>query len=496
MKNKFYITSPIFYTNAKAHIGHAFTLITSDVIARYHRQKGDDTFLLTGTDEHGTKIARAAESAGQSEQKFSDGISESFKILGKILSISSDIFIRTTDKKIHWPGAIKMWSDLSSKKDIYKGTYAGLYCVGHEAFLKKSELVDGICPDHKTKPEVVKENNYFFALTKYKKELKELYKDGTIKIFPQSRTSEVLNMLEDSEDVSFSRPKESLSWGIPVPGDESQTIYVWCDALTSYLSAVGFGRNDEYKKWWPANVHVIGKDILRFHAIIWPAMLLAVGLKVPRSICVHGFITVGGDKMSKTVGNVVDPTVLIEKYGLDTLRYFLLREISSNEDGDFSEERLRERYTSDLANGLGNLVQRVATLIDTKMDGEIIYHDKLLPDIEELNEVEDDTEINQAIENFKLHEALALIWKKIDIANAFVNEEAPWKLVDTNPEQFQKVMLALTEMVHHIAYNLEPFMPETAARIREVFGDTNGKEIPNDFHFVIQKSAVLFPRLS
>lgn len=497
MKNKFYITTAIVYTNGPVHIGYAMELIQADVLARYHRQIGDQTWFLTGTDEHGTTVSRAAQKNNTEPQSFVDSIAEQAQDLTRKLNISNDDFIRTSDQKRHWPTPVKIWNQLKESGDLYKGTYKGLYCVGHESFIKKTDLVDGVCPLHKTVPEEIEEENYFFKLSEYKDTIIKKIKNDELKIVPASKKPEILNVVKDAEDISVSRPSSVLTWGIPVPGDDSQRLWVWLDALPNYISALGYATGDEkFKKYWPADIHLIGKDILRFHALIWPAILLSLGIELPKSIFVHGFITVDGQKMSKTIGNVVDPFAMIEKYGADVVRYFLLREIPSDEDGDFSEERLRERYISDLANGLGNLVQRVATLIDTKMDGEIIYHEKLLPDVEELNEVENDTEINKYIENFKLHEALALIWKKIDVANAFVNEEAPWKLVDENPEQFQKVMLALVEMVHHIAWNLQPFMPETAAKIREVFGDTNNKVISNDFHFVIKKGAVLFPRLS
>ncbi len=494
--NKFYITTAILYTNGSPHIGYGMELVQTDVLARYHRQKGDEVKFLTGTDEHGTTVARAAIKQEKTPQQLADDVATQAKNLCKALNISNDDFIRTSDQKRHWPAAQKMWQKLVDAGDLYKKEYEGLYCVGHEAFIKKSDLVDGLCPLHKTEPEKVAEENWFFKITKYKDEIYRKIESDELRIVPETKKKEILNLIKDAEDVSFSRPKKVLSWGIPVPGDDEQVMYVWCDALTNYISAIGYAdESPEFNNLWPADVHLIGKDILRFHALYWPAMLLSAGLSLPKSIYVHGFITVEGEKMSKTVGNVIDPFNVVEKYGSEVVRYFLLREIPSDEDGDFSEERLRERYTSDLANGLGNLVQRVATLIDSKMGGEIIYHENMLPDIEQLNEVEDDTGVNKAIDNFKLHEALALIWKKIDVANAFVNEEAPWKLVDENPEQFQKVMLALTEMVHHIAWNLQPFMPETVAKIREVFGDTNGKDIPNEFHFFIKKGAVLFPRL-
>lgn len=337
--NKFYITTAIAYTNAPPHIGHALELIETDALARHHRMLGDETFFLTGTDEHGAKIARAAESDGRKPQEFTDSIAAKFAELAKVLNISNDFFIRTTDRTNHWPGVLKIWEVIKAGGDLYKGEYEGLYCVGHEAFIKKSDLVDDVCPDHQTKPEKIKEENFFFKLSKYKAQLKKAYENGVIKIKPASRTNEILAMLEDSEDISFSRPSKDLKWGIPVPGDDTQTIYVWADALTNYISAIGYGRNDDFKKFWPADVQVIGKDILRFHAIIWPAMLLSAGLELPKSLFVHGFITVEGQKMSKTIGNVIDPVELIKKYGIDPVRYFLLREIPSSEDGDFSYKK-------------------------------------------------------------------------------------------------------------------------------------------------------------
>src|SRR3989344_1895241 len=358
---KFYITTAIAYTNARPHLGHALEFIQADVLARYHRLAGDDTWFLTGTDEHGTKIARAAEAAGKPEQEFVDEITKAFINLDEKLNISNDDFIRTTDRNRHWPAVIKLWNKLVENGDLYKKEYEGLYCVGHEAFIKKSELVDGFCPIYKTEPEKIKEENWFFKLSKYKKEIKERIKSDELRIVPESRKNELLNLLDDAEDVSFSRPSKDLKWGIPVPGDDTQTMYVWADALTNYISAVGYAdETEQFKKYWPVDVHLIGKDILRFHALYWPAMLLSAGLDLPKAIYVHGFITVEGEKMSKTVGNVIDPFELIEKYGSDVVRYFLLREIPSTEDGDFSFKKLEDRYNGDLANGLGNLVQRVA----------------------------------------------------------------------------------------------------------------------------------------
>lgn len=498
MVNKFYITTPIYYVNSKAHIGHAFTSVVADVLARYHRQLGDDTFFLTGVDEHGAKIARAAEAAGMAPHEFTGKMSELFKHLSPAINISNDYFIRTTDQEIHWPGVFKIWGVLEAKGDLYKGEYKGLYCVGHEAFIKKSELKDGVCSDHQTKPEKIKEENYFFKLSKYKKRIKKAYESGAIVIKPASRTNEVLAMLKDSEDVSFSRPSKDLKWGIPVPGDETQKIYVWADALTNYLSAIGYGRNENWGKFWPADVHVIGKDILRFHAIIWPAMLLSAGLELPRSLFVHGFITVEGQKMSKTIGNVVDPVELVKKYGIDPVRYYLLREIPSTEDGDFSYRKLKDRYNGDLANNLGNLVSRVAKLIETKLEGELNFDNKFL-----------DKEVNQkitttgeayrkSIEEFKLHEALTHIWGLFTFANAYIDENKPWADIARHPEHFLQTLTSVIAVIINGAKLLEPFLPETTEKICGTFGF---KLFAGDINklggqkFVVTKTESLFPRL-
>jgi len=525
MSEKFYITTPIFYVNDKPHIGHAFTMIASDTLARSHRLAKQPTFFLTGTDEHGAKIVKAAEKSGLSVQKFTDTISDKFKELTRILNLSNDYFIRTADQQIHWPGVFQIWKTLEEKGDLYKGEYEGLYCVGHEAFLKKSDLKDGVCPDHLTEPEKIKEENYFFKLTKYKSDLKKAYEKGEIKIKPEGRLNEVFAMLEDLEDISFSRPAKDLKWGIDVPNDPNHKIYVWADALTNYLSAIGYGRNEEWKKWWPADAHVIGKDILKFHALIWPAMLLSVGLALPKNIFVHGFITVEGQKMSKTVGNVVDPITLVEKYGLDPVRYFLLREIPSGEDGDFSEEKLRQRYQSDLANGLGNLAQRVLTLIDNNLGGEINYLKRF--EKSEVKEFIKSTEekYRRHIEEFKLHEALANVFEIIGFANAYTNEHKPWELAVPvpklngpfgtkgrldgaagakatselgRPDHFLEVMTNLTLLITTTAFWIYPFLPETGEKVLESFGLSLQDKLENLDHqkLVIKKGEGLFPRLN
>ncbi len=487
MSGKFFISTPIFYVNAKPHIGNALACLNADVIARYHRQKGDQVFFLTGTDEHGAKVAQSAEKAGLEPQAFADQSSQSFRELMTSWNISNNFFIRTTDEKIHIPGVIKLWQLLADQGDIYKGSYEGLYCVGHEAFLKPSDLVNGLCPDHQTEPEKLKEENYFFKLSKYKKALREIYEKGEIVIRPDSRRKEVLNILDDLEDISFSRPRDVVKWGIPVPNDESQLIYVWADALTNYISALGYGREEENMSFWPGT-HLIGKDILKFHAIFWPAMLHAVGLQPPREILAHGFITVDGQKMSKTIGNVIDPIALVEKYGLDPVRYFLLREIPSHEDGDFSYEKLEARYNGDLANNLGNLVSRVAKLIQTKCEGELIYEEKFMDSKvgDQIGATKKSYE--KHIQEFKLNEALTSIWSLLTFANGYLDEHKPW--AEEHGEHLLMSLTSIAVLIAEVSKMLAPFMPETSAKILKNLGvDDSGKK------FVVIKTEPLFPRL-
>ncbi len=487
MKNKFYITTAIAYTNAGPHLGHALEFIQGDVLARYHRAKGDDTWFLTGTDEHGTKIARTAENNHKEPQQFVDEIVPKYESLLKLLSVTNDDFIRTSDRTRHWPAAQKIWELLVDNGDLYKKNYEGYYCVGHEAFVKKSDLVDGLCPLHKTEPETVVEENWFFRLSKYTKEIKTRIESDQLKILPVSKKNEIINLLDDAEDISFSRPSKDLKWGIPVPNDPTQTMYVWADALTNYISALGWDHNGEdFQKFWPADVHLIGKDILRFHAMIWPAMLLSAGLDLPKAIYVHGFVNIDGQKMSKTIGNVVDPIDMINKYGTEVFRYFLLREIPSDEDGDFSEKRLVERYNSDLANGLGNLVQRVVTLLERGFPaGEIEY--KKLADIDLDNE--------EFIKSFQFHKALGAVWTLIDKANVDFNSSTPWKSIEENPELFRETMMKTLQMINLIGYSLVPFMPETSQKIQDIFGFPDSKEISEGYNLKIKKGVGLFPRL-
>jgi methionyl-tRNA synthetase len=487
---RFYITTAIVYTNAAPHIGFALELVQADAIARYRRMLGDEVRFVTGTDEHGTKIMRAAADAGTETQQFVDHIAGQVGQLASQLSISNTDFIRTSDRIRHWASAQKLWLAMAERGDIYKKSYQGYYCVGHEAFIKPSELVDGLCPLHKSKPELIEEENWFFRLSKYTDAVRNAIQSGRMRIVPESRTNEILNLLDDAEDVSFSRPREQLPWGIPVPGDDTQTMYVWADALTNYISALGYGTDQEGMAFWPADVHLIGKDITRFHAIFWPAMLLSAGLEIPKHIYVHGFITVDGEKMSKTLGNVIDPFALLDRYPVEVVRYFMVRELQSTDDSDFSYKNLENRYTTDLANGLGNLVQRVVTLIATKQSGVSVYNASWANENASLAAVLDDTDYHRAFEQFRLHDAAAAVWAKIGSANAYVNEQEPWK----QEGEAQRVTLGVAAaMVGHIATLLEPFMPHTALAVASMLGAPLG-QWPDCLNIQVTKGEALFPR--
>ena len=479
MKKKFYITTGIAYTNAPPHIGFALELIQADVIARYQRLLGKDVFFLTGTDEHGLKIVRAAEEAGQNTKKFTDDISKKFKDLTKVLNLSNDDFIRTTDQKRHWPSVEKAWLRLKEKGDIYKKKYKGLYCVGCEAFIKEKELVDGKCPHHQQKPEVVEEENYFFRLSKYADQVKEAIAQNKIKIVPEVRKNEILSFIKQGiEDISCSRSKENLKWGIPVPHDNAQIIYIWFEALINYISALNYAENgNNFKEYWPADIHCVGKDIFRFHALLWPAMLLSLNLDLPKTIFVHGYLTSGGQKMSKSLGNVIDPFELIKKYGADPVRYFLLREIPSTEDGDFTYEKFEERYNADLASGLGNLVARVITMAERVKikDSKTLEVFRKLTIQDEINKTQEI--YRKALDEFKFNEALIVVWELISWCDRYIEKERPWEENENQKEVISNLLLVINE----IAKLLEPFLPETSEKVLK--------------QLKTQKSKPLFPRI-
>lgn len=470
---KFYLTTPIFYPNAKLHMGHAYTTTLSDILVRYHKLMGEETYFLTGSDENTQKMVDAARKEGKEPLEFLRSIVENFKNLYRALDISYDQFIRTTDQENHFPGAQEIWKRLEASGDIYKKAYEGLYCVGHEAFLTEKDLVDGKCPDHGTEPQQLKEENYFFKLSRYGDQIQKLIESDELRVVPATRKNEILAFLERGlEDVSFSRPSKA-DWpeglGIPVPGDASQTIYVWCDALANYVTALGFAHESElYKKFWPADVHVIGKDILRFHAAIWPGMLLSAGLPLPKTLLVHGFITSGGKKMSKTLGNVIDPEELVGEYGAEAVRYYLARHISPFEDGDMTPEGFKEVYNGNLANGLGNVVSRVMTMAEAHLNAPIER-----PEAEPFPAA-----YTEAMEAFEVNRAMDVIWQNVAELDQRIALEKPFVVIKEDPEKGKTLIAEMVAEVYLIARLLTPVMPQTSAIIKEaVFANTKPKNL-------------------
>ncbi len=492
---KFYVTTAIDYANAPPHLGHAYEKVVADVLARFHRSQGEKTFFLTGTDEHGAKILRAAKTVGIPVADFVQSHRDDFKKLLTALNISNDDFIFTEDQKRHWPGVIKIWSSLDDAGDLYKASYKGLYCVGHEAFVTEKDLKNGICLDHNQKPELIEEENYFFRLSKYAEKIKHAIESDEILILPEVRKNEVLAFLKEGvEDISFSRPARDIAWGIPVPNDPGHTIYVWADALLNYLSALGYGSPDEskFKKFWPADVHVIGKDILRFHAVIFPGILLAAGLALPKKIFVHGMILSGGQKMSKTIGNVADPFAIIKTHGEDALRYFLIREIPSGGDGDFTLERFKEVYEGNLAHGLGNLVSRTAAMINKYCDGrverpsaevlgflptkrmlrEVVLHSRVELEAESLEqyfELGVRQHVTENLENIKLTEALSVLFAFFSLLDGYIQDYEPFRLIKSDRKKAEGVLWNVAEHLLKSAELLEYFLPNTAERIKKTF---------------------------
>jgi len=455
---KFYITTSIPYANAAPHIGFALEAVQADVLARYYRNLKKDVFFLTGTDEHGLKIKKAAENAGKTPEAFVDEISRKFQDLAESLNISNTDFIRTTDKERHIPAIVKIWNKLQENGDIYKKAYKGWYCSGCEAFVTEKDLINGKCPIHNREPELVQEENYFFKLTKYLPEIKNQIEKNKLQIIPESKKKEALGFIKAGmEDISFSRAKDKY-WGIPVPGDEAQVIYVWGDALPNYISGIGYAFDEKkFKKYWPVDVHCIGKDILKFHALIWPAMLLSLKLKLPKAVFAHGFIGVNGQKMSKTLGNVVDPIELIQKFGPDALRYYLLREISPNEDGDYSQQRFVERYNSDLASGIGNLFSRIQTL-KKKIGCGLKPSGKIKKEIKKAEKGH-----GRHLEEFKFNEALKSIWDLIGFCDKYIEQTRPWE----NKEDSKQVVSDLDFALENISNFISPFLPGTSEKMKK-----------------------------
>lgn len=493
MKDKFYITTSIPYLNGVPHLGHALEFVQADILARYNRLLEKDVFFLSGADEHGATIVRAAEKAGKSPKDFVDDQVLKLLELLRSLGISNNDFIRTSDQKRHWPGAQELWKKMESAGDIYKGFYKGLYCVGHEAFITEKDLEDGVCKLHKKEPEKIEEENYFFRLSKYSKKIKELIENNEIKILPEFRKNEVLNMLDGSEDISFSRPAKDLSWGIPVPGDSTQTMYVWCDALSNYITALGshlLTKEGARGRYWPADVHVIGKDIIKFHAVFWPAMLLSAGLPQPKTIFVHGFINLKGEKMSKTVGNVVDPFPLIEKYGKDAVRFYLAHEVSTFGDSDYSEEHFHDVYEGLLVSRLGNLVSRVGKMIQN-IGGEVDNSsmEEFVLDIEKIWQ-----DYHGFMKKHEIGEAIKLIWNIIQRLDEYIEENKVYKLIKDNPESAKAKLWFLARLIVSVGWLLKPFLPETSDKILKTFGaDDNQKDGWKKFE--VKELIHLFPRI-
>ncbi|HYE22113.1 MAG TPA: methionine--tRNA ligase [Verrucomicrobiae bacterium] len=456
-REKFYITTPIYYVNDKPHIGSAYTTIAADVLARLHRQLGKDVWFLTGTAEHGTKIANSAEEAGKSPEDFVVENSAKFSLAWDHLDIGFDDFIRTTEPR-HEQNVIEFFKKLKDSGRVYEGDYEGLYCVGCEAFKKESELIDGLCPLHKKKPELIKEKNWFFKLSDYGPQLKELIENGEIQIAPQERRNEILSFINQGlEDITISR--RTAKFAIPLPWDKEQTIYVWLDELFNYCSAVGYADDKEkFKKYWPADLHLVGKDIIKFHCVYWPALLLAIGEKPPQKVYAHGFFTVGGQKISKTLGNIIDPVEWVQKYGSDAVRYFLLREVPFGQDGDISEEKIKARYNGDLANGLGNLFSRVTNMVEKFQDGDVEY----------IKSPKDLSDATEAFLNLNFSEGLVRIWEEIAWANQLIDKAKPWELVKTEPDKVKELLINLVSLLYDISIKLSPILPEASNKIRKV----------------------------
>lgn len=457
----YYVTTSIPYVNAKPHIGHALEFMMADVLARYARAQGKPVIFSIGTDEHGGKIAEKAAENHLEPKEFTDLISQNFRDLAKALNVSNDRFIRTTDEG-HEQRAQLIWKSI--EKDIYKSTYSGLYCTGCEAFVTEgvAQQHGGVCPHHNKPYEKIEEENYFFRLSKYADKIGQVIDTDELKIIPVTRKHEIQHVIKEGlEDISISRPKEKIGWGIPVPGDDSQVMYVWFEALMNYITVLGYPEHEDFKKFWPANIQVIGKDILRFHAAIWPGMLLALGLPLPESIYVHGFVNIEGQKMSKSLGNVTDPHDIIKNYGVDAFRYYFLRHIPSYDDGDFSWQRLHESYNNELANELGNAVQRTAAMITQYQNGVIGN----VPPAEH-----DIAKYKESLENCQFDRALDEVWNQVRGLNQYIDEQKPWEIHKKGEQEHLSEILAYqVSCLLEIALLLQPFLPETALKIRHVF---------------------------
>lgn len=514
MAKPFYITTPIYYVNDKPHIGHAYTTIAADMTARFHRLAGREVFFVTGTDEHGNKIAEAAEAAGITEIEFCDKTVETFKTAWKNLNIENDYFIRTTSER-HKKAVWKILDAMMSAKTpdgqdvVYSDYYEGLYCNGCEKFITEKELVDGLCPDHKKAPEKLKEKNYFIRLSSYLPIIKEMIEKDEIKIIPDERRREVLGLI-NQEPPDFSLSRERVKWGVPLSFDKSQVAYVWVDALSNYLSAIGYGDDaDTFDKWWTnAEVaHLMAKDILKFHCLLWPAMLLAAGEKTPETILLHGFFTVNGEKMSKSLGNMIDPNEVVDEFGADAARYLLLTQFPFGGDGDVKANQFITQYNSDLANDLGNLVSRVVKMVQSNFDSVLPAPMKEVDGLEELLALAEKTpnEAYAAVKHFQLPKAIELAMGLVKAANKFFNDTAPWKLAKAGKvEEMGGILYACCEVIRIVSVLLTPIMPDKMKEIREIFSLTDESlSLENACEFFVLEPGLklkfndaVFPRLN
>lgn len=458
--SNYYVTTSIPYVNGEPHIGFAMELIMGDVLARAARARGEHVIYSTGTDEHGTKVAEKAASLKKTPQAFTDEISTKFRELGTLLGVEPDRFIRTTDKG-HMQRAQLIWKTLA--KDIYKAKYVGWYDVRQEEFVPESQAdPERMKPEHPQAYQKLEEENYFFRLSNYNEQILKAIESDELLIVPTTRKNEIVSLLREGlDDISISRPADKLAWGIPVPGDKTQVMYVWFEALMNYITVLGYPEHDDFKKFWPANVQIVGKDIIRFHAAIWPAILMGIGASLPKQLYVHGFVNVDGQKMSKSIGNVIAPKEIVQKYGADAFRYYFLRHVPSYADGDFSWDTFEAAYNNELANELGNAVQRTAAMLQK-------YQDGIIGDTPDAGH--DTGAYYAAIEACRFDRALDVVWGQVRGVNQFIDQEKPWAIAkEGDEEHLREVLASQVGDLLEIADLLEPFLPSTAAKIQSVF---------------------------